>query len=244
MALKDLLDVMQRLAEENNINTPFIVGGLPRDILLEQIGDVHDVDITTGSKDVNILAELFADAIGVSVKDLDDHKQVRVGNIVFDFSTNYIYDNIEQYGITGSDLEKETYSRDFTINSLLLPLDFSRIVDPTNQGLKDLEQGILDCPVDCNVSFAASPNRMLRAFYYKAKYDFKFSDNVMSAIKNNLELLKTINTRYASELINQIIRNDPEILSELIELGFLQKLPMTKYLTKILLEKRKLLDVI
>jgi tRNA nucleotidyltransferase/poly(A) polymerase len=212
--------------------------------LLERVGDVHDIDITTGSQDVDVLAELFAEKLGVKVKDLADHKQVQVGDVTFDFSSNFIYDNIEEHGITGGDLEKETYSRDFTINSLLLPLDFARVVDPTNQGLKDLANGVLDCPIDCNLSFSASPNRMLRAFYYKAKYDLDFSDNVLGAIKNNLELLKEINVRYASGLINDIIREKPDMIDELIELGVLQKLPMTKYLTKVLLKKRKILDVI
>lgn len=244
MALKDLLETMQEVAKTNNLSTPYIVGGLPRDILLERIDDIHDIDITTGSKDVDILAEMFAEALGAKVKDMDDHKQVIVGDITFDFSSNFVHDNIEDFGVTGSNLQKETYSRDFTINSLLVPLDFSTVLDPTGKGKADLAKGILDCPIDCNVSFAASPNRMLRAFYYKAKYNLHFSDNVLSAIKNNLDLLKTIKTRYASDLINKIVRYKPEIIEELIELGVLQKLPLTKYLTKVLLQKRKILDII
>ena len=135
-------------------------------------------------------------------------------------------------------------SRDFTVNALLLSLDFKQIVDVTGKGIEHLENGILACPLDCTLSFKESPNRILRAFYYKAKFGFKFDDSVSKAIKDNLDLLKTINARYASEMINSIVRADPSILEELIEIGALQKIPLTKYLTKVLLKNRRILDVI
>lgn len=248
MSLKELLNELQAAAETSNLGTPYIVGGVPRDFVMGTLDAVNDIDITTGRSDINELAQLFAERVdGSSYNRLKDHSQVKIDGITFDFSTNFIYNNLpelkNEYSVDPG-LVKEAYSRDFTINTLLMPLDLSKVIDVTGRGVLDIESKILDCPVDCNLSFRESPNRILRAIYYKAKYGLIMSDNVKNAIKNNLDLLSEVKGRYASELVNASLREDPNMLSLMLELGVLQYLPMTKYLTKLLLENKKILDVI
>lgn len=248
--LKDFLKILSDIAKENRLRTPYIVGGIPRDILLGNLSEINDIDITTGSKDVDSLAELFAQKLNTTTREMKDgHKKVMKDGISFDFSSNFMYDNIDEFltakGIVhSSDLIKETYSRDFTINTLLIPLNFGQVFDLTGMGKRDIEAGIIRCPVDCNLSFKNSPIRIIRAFYYSARFGFKIADDVKEAIKNNLDLIPKIERQYVVEKINYIVREKPELLTELMELGVLDKVPMTKALSRALIKSRKLLDVL
>lgn len=250
MHFKELLGLIQELSEQNSISTPYIVGGVPRDVTLKHKIEFNDFDITTGNKDVIKLADLFAQAVHTDIKKLKDgHRQVIAEGIKFDFSSNFMYKDIDTLlkdkGIKDiDDITKETYSRDFTINTLLMTLDMKDIIDITNQGFGNIQDKIIACPLDCDLSFKNSPNRILRAFYYKAKFGFKFSDAVDDSITRNLELLKRVHPRYGGEILNSILKQDPKIVHELIERGVLHKMPLTKYVTRILLENRRILDVI
>lgn len=250
MALRELLQILGETAKLNKLRTPYIVGGIPRDILLDSLEDLHDVDITTGSEDINKLAELFAQKLGTTSKEMKDghHKVIKDG-IAFDFSSNFQYENIDDLlakrgMFRPSNLMRETYSRDFTVNTLLVPLNFSQIFDLTGMGKNDIESKILRCPADCDASFKASPIRIIRAFYYSAKYGFKISDDIKEAIKNNLDLIPGIEKRYVMEKINYVIDKNPDMLNEMIELGVISKVPMTKDLSRALIKAKKLLGVI
>ena len=48
MKLSVLLQALDRVAKENEISEPYIVGGLPRDKEFGVAYNVKDVDITTG----------------------------------------------------------------------------------------------------------------------------------------------------------------------------------------------------
>lgn len=248
--LREVLNVLQRVADEYEINTPYIVGGIPRNVILNILNNLNDVDITTGSEDIHRLADLFAHQLGVEAKILKDgHKKVIYEGISIDFSSNFRYDNIDEIldslGVANiTDLKRETFSRDFTINTLLLPLDFSQIIDLTGKGVDDVRSKLIRCPVDCALAFTSSPIRMLRAFYYGAKYGLVIDDSVKNAVVEHLDLFKEIDRQYASEKINQIIKMKPEMIDEMVELGVLQHIPLTKELSDFLIRKKKLHKVL
>lgn len=258
MSLAELLAILSEVAEKYKLHQPYICGGVVRDIQFAREGhddkklieELSDIDITTGYDDVHLLADLFAAAVGRDVKEFDDgHKQVFVDETFFDFSTNFRYKNIDELlkraGVKDpDDLTRETYSRDFTINALLMPLDFSEVVDPTHMGLDDIRAKILRCPLDCDASFAESPNRMVRALVYAARFGLTMSEELKKSLQSNLDLLGKIHPRYAGEKLNEALRLNPDMLDELIELGLLARLPMTKHLSKLLISKRRLQDVI
>lgn len=250
MHFKDLLSKIQELSEQNNIDTPYIVGGVPRDVTLKHKIEFNDFDITTGNKDVSKLATLFAAFIGTDTKKLrDGHVQVIAGGLKFDFSSNFTYKDIDELLKNKDikdidDITRETYSRDFTINTLLMTLDMKNIIDITKQGFGNIQDKIISCPLDCDLSFKNSPNRILRAFYYKAKFGFEFSEDVENSISKNLDLLPRIHPRYGGEILNSILKENPKMIHELVERGVLHKMPLTKYVTKVLLENRRILDVI
>jgi tRNA nucleotidyltransferase/poly(A) polymerase len=250
MNLKELLSVVGKVASENGIREPYIVGGVPRDIALGLLDSINDIDLTNGEKDISRLADLVAARLGVEPIVLSDgHKKIRFERFSIDFSTNQIYEGIDQLlmarGLSvASNLLRETYCRDFTINTLLLPLDFSKIIDLTAMGKYDVEHRILRCPVDAAVAIEASPNRIIRAFYYAAKYSMKIDDSLKNAIRNNLNLLDKVKPKYSSDKLTEAIRFNPEIVNDLIELGVLQKIKLTKEMTDALIKAKRLADIL
>jgi hypothetical protein len=130
------------------------------------------------------------------------------------------------------------------MNTLLLPPDHGEVLDLTGRGLKDIKDKLIDCPIDCDVSFAYDPKRILRALYFRAKYGFRFSDDLEKAMAKHAPALTSLSRRYSAEMVNKIIREEPALLDELIDKGMLRYLPMTKYLTKQLLEKKKMADAL
>lgn len=257
MGLAEQLAKLTEVAERYKLSRPYICGGVVRDLVLAReageearIESLNDVDITTGSADVQLLADLFAGAVGKSAKTFaDGHKQVHVDGISFDFSTNFMYEGIDELlkkvGIDSpTDLQRETFSRDFTINALLLPLDFSEVVDLTGKGMDDLKERVLRCPLDSDASFAASPNRLIRAWELRARFGLSFAEDLRRSIERNLDLLKQVSARYAGDKLNDTLRAAPELLDELIESGFLQKIKLTKFISRLLISKRRIKEVL
>lgn len=248
MGLKETLAKLAAVAERHALGEPFICGGVARDLKLGGLKELHDVDITTGRPDVGLLADLFAGATGANVKTFaDGHKQVFLDGVHLDFSTNFKYPNIdemlEEAGAELTDLNREMWSRDFTVNALLLRLDLSETLDPTGRGLADIEAKVLRCPLDPKASFAASPNRLVRAWELRARLGFRFDEELEEGIRQSLDLLKKVKPRYAGAGLNAALRKDPDLLDEMIEMGILNYVPHTKLITKLLIQKRRLLDV-
>lgn len=248
--LSELLSLLKLVSNQNGTAAPYIVGGVPRNILLNKNSAVKDIDITTGNEDVSRLADEFAKSIGKVAIHEGKHTKVVYGELSFDFSTNFIYPNIDDelsaagHAPARSLLEKETYSRDFTVNTLLLDMDMKKLLDLTGQGKSDIDNLIIRCPLDCAKSFIYSPIRILRAFKLKAKYGMSFHHDVIDAINKHSGMVKTINDDAVTKIMNSIYEADPSIIDEMIEMGVMQKLPMTKGVTQILLKKRRILEVL
>ena len=250
MDLKSLLKLISETAKQNGIREPYVVGGIPRDLFMGNTGQLNDIDLTNGEASISKLADLMAAKLQVQPKILaDGHKKLRFERFTLDFSTNEIYSNadtlLNSIGITHiDDLVRETYCRDFTINTLLLPLDFNKILDLTAKGKKDISDKIIRCPLDPVITIKASPNRIIRAFYYAAKYKFKIDDELKRAISLNLDLLQHVKEKYASDKISEAISLDPKILDELVESGVMHKIRLTKDITDALVKSRKLTEVL
>jgi tRNA nucleotidyltransferase/poly(A) polymerase len=248
MSIQVSLDLMKELAQKNGLSKPYIVGGVPRDKAIQGTHELKDVDITTGDEGVHKLAKLFAKTLDKEAVWQRGHYVVYHNDIRYDFSKHQPHPQIEnllkEKGVENpTDMEKEAYSRDFTINTLMMSTDQQKIIDITGEGLKDIQQKIIRCPINCDLSFTHDPKRMLRAYNFKVRYGFEFSDDIKQSIQKNKHLLETLNRRYAAEMINKIVREDPNILDQLIDEGILQHVPITKLINKLLIKKKRLLDV-
>jgi len=237
MKLKDiLLSIWEIHVKNGNISEPYICGGIPRDKCIADFKfSYKDLDIMTGDASVRFLADNFAAAMSdrFTVKTIigdDGHVSVRLGNFKVDFSTNFVVPQIEEklskLGIQNpAPLQKEMFSRDFTCNALLLPLNLKTVLDPTGHGLKDIKNKIIRPCLDSHTTFTYSVNRIARMFYLAAKTGFDVDPNIIEWVSNNTEYVKKIKRNYWDTKIGTALEMD-----RLRVLDLLNKCKLSNYL--------------
>lgn len=240
MKLSELLQTLLKIAKDYEIPEPYIVGGLPRDDAFGVIQDVKDIDITTGDKNSFALAmaasRVWPDA---HFRAYDDgHSSIDFKNIRLDFSNNFNLPNIEEVlkdrGIKNpSELEKEMYSRDFTINTLLQPMDLEQEpLDITGQALSDVNDRVLRTPVDPELTIGYDPRRVLRAVKMIMKFDLKPEPDLEKALIKYRGGLSEIPTNHIKKQVNQMLDMDAKrALDLLIKYKLLPILPLSKMMT-------------
>lgn len=228
MKLIELLSIIKVTAENNKLSTPYIVGGLPRDILIKKLHKINDVDITCGDHSSLLLAQSLVKVIPNSTVTLfsDGHSRLSINDFKVDFSSNYNIPNVEKYvGKKLSPIHKELYSRDFNINTLLMPLDLSTVIDATGLGIKQVKQKLIDTVLEPEVTLTSDPKRIIRLVYLGAKLNFQISDRVKSWVVSNATF-ENVPEGYVKQKLNESYKINPVITSKLLEdLNLTNKLP-------------------
>lgn len=187
--MKELgLEIINKLYDNGYV--AYIVGGFVRDSILGIKS--NDVDITTNAKPKEI-KEIFPDC---NIKS-DSYGAViiKYKNSFFDVTTmreemEYLDSRHPSGIIYVDDLKKDLLRRDFTINALCFDKD-GKLIDLIN-GKSDLDKKIIRTITDSNKSFSDDALRILRAIRFASLLDFKLSDEVKNAIKNNKHLLEKL----------------------------------------------------
>jgi len=200
---------------------------------MKRFGNIKDIDITCGDATSDALGSALVGRIpgATYTKFSDGHGRLTVESFNVDFSNNFNIKGVDkellQFGITRpKSIEKEAYSRDFTCNSMLMPLDLSRIYDITNRGLKDIQAKTIDTCLNPAITLGSDPRRIARVIYLGAKLGFKPSQRVEEWIKTNKKLLGYVEKQYMSEKINKAMQADPKLAFELINgLGLNEYVP-------------------
>jgi poly(A) polymerase len=251
MKIDELLSDIDNVATENNLSKPFIVGGTPRDRILGEIGtksEIKDIDITTGDDNAHKLAyALSKKYTNGSYREYDDgHTSLDIRGLHIDFSSNFIAPNIEEemkkVGVKEiTQMKKEIFSRDFTINTLLESLDFTTMYDLTGEGMNDIRAGLIKCPIDPNITIGVDPRRILRAIKFAVKYDFKIEDNLKRAMLEHRNKIKTLPVKFVQDKISEIVLLDTDKgIDLLIKFKLLSLVPLTKTVSDILIQRRQL----
>lgn len=248
MLIQNLLDRLGEIAKTKEISVPYIVGGLPRDKVFGiDISEAKDIDITTGDKGSYILGLLSSkEWQGANYKSYEDgHSSLIFRNIVVDFSNNFILpgitDVLKELGKENPTfLEKEVYSRDFTINTLLQPMDLKKnVLDITGNGINDIKNRVLRTPVNSELTIGYDPRRIIRALKLAIKFDLKIDDDLKKAIEKYKGNIKEIPLGYIKKQINEMLKmNSQKSLDLLVEFKLLPILPLSKMMTKEIAKKR------
>ena len=221
MTIKELLNLIAKIAKEEGTSEPFIVGGLPRDKVMGRIKEVQDIDLTTGDESIKHLAEAVNSVISANYPDVhmktfpDGHSQISIDGMKVDFSSNFqspqVRKLMQKAGYTSPDsMTLELMSRDFTVNSLLLGLDISSIKDPTGSGIKDINTKIIKTPLPPQITLSNDPKRIPRIIYMATKLGFDVEQPIIDFVKNNPGLLKSIKDRYFIDKIHESLDKDTD----------------------------------
>ena len=212
----------------------YIVGGYVRE-LVRQRGEPKDIDIVVELPNGGIeLASLLYKKLNTTkpvifkkfgtaqiyCKDYNvDIELVMTRKEAYDFKTR---NPVVEFGTINDDVVR----RDFTINSLLYDISSDKLLDLTNNGLKDLKDKIIRTTGNPDVIFMEDPLRIMRAIRFASQLGFQIEYNTADAMKKYRKSLEMISEERIRDEFCKILtsRFYGYGLDYLVELGILQYL--------------------
>lgn len=209
----------------------YIVGGAPRDFALGfDVKDIDVVVEPKDGKNAVTLAEEVARMLGGLSVHPDQYGVVHIGPVpddqIYDgvnlkgqkieivTSRREKYDRSKEKGsykpsqVEPGTILEDLLRRDFTFNTLVWRLldvaegpDKDAILDLTGMGMRDLQQKIVETPLDPMETFSDDPSRMLRAIRFAVKYGFDLDPATRKAIKAKAQDIK----RMPYEAVDKIL---------------------------------------
>tara|TARA_Y100000034_G_scaffold55134_1_gene67596 strand:+ start:354 stop:1259 length:906 start_codon:yes stop_codon:yes gene_type:complete len=267
MDLDNIYSKILDICKNNYIVEPYVVGGVPRNIYLNNLGnnverpfetrersslrfeggrnfndsldqeDYRDIDVTTNDADITRLAITLADQTENRFKLFGDgHASVYLDDIMFDFSSNFISDNVVEY--IGKELNIkdenlfEVYSREFTINTLHKRFFDDEIFDFTNQGKEDLERKLIKTVVPANIALSDDLRRVYRAINFAARFKFSIDNDIIEYARANREKFTgekkwVLKEAFITSIVGESIDDDADItMHYLSEMNLLPTVPL------------------
>ena len=106
-----------------------------------------------------------------------------------------------------NDLEKELYSRDFTVNTLLQPMNLQEPpFDVTGKAMSDIKNKILRTPVNAELTIGHDAKRILRAIRLAIKFDLTIEEEVKEAIIKYRGGISELPINHIKKQINQMLK--------------------------------------
>lgn len=209
----------------------YVVGGWVRDLMLHR--DSKDIDVvvvqpasshqplmadTTAPAEAPrwgiLLAEAVAKRLGkgahLSVFKTYGTAQVKKGDTEVEFvgarKESYRHDSRNPIVEDGT-LEEDQNRRDFTINAMAICLNkdrYGELLDPFD-GMYDLEDCIIQTPLDPDITFSDDPLRMMRAIRFATQLGFNLTGECFDAIARNRERINIITRERIADELNKIM---------------------------------------
>lgn len=222
MNIREVLTLIDTLAKRHNLSRAFVVGGVPRDKLLGRLKAVEDIDITNGDNSIHKLSELLGEETGGAYKKFPDgHSHVIIDSIKFDFSSNYYDPQVKpllaKAGVKNpSDLQIELYSRDFTVNCLLMGMDLEEVKDPLGLGVNDIKARRIRTPIPAKFTLGNDHKRIVRVIYLAAKLGMEVDEEIIDWVRANKQYFSDAKPKYLSTKLQQAVNYDKEKTIELL----------------------------
>ena len=182
------LELMNKIVNLFPNGEIYIVGGVPRDLLMGN--DIDDVDMATNIPFEN-LSKHF-ELRNISKNDSQPVYTILYKDYAFDLA-KFREDSQTEMGRQQNistevdSFETDTKRRDITINSFGLD-HTGRIVDYQG-GLQDLQNKLIRAVGNAKERFKEDATRLLRVFRFAAKMDFDIEENTLNAAKELKHLL-------------------------------------------------------
>jgi tRNA nucleotidyltransferase (CCA-adding enzyme) len=243
----DEWDLLSRIAEAAvALGLPvYVVGGLPRDLLLGHPSNDFDLVVEGHA---GLLADRLAKQYGGKVT-----VHARFGTAKWDLRDSQIKIQERQWQRQSLDLisaRSETYThpaalptvkpglieddlrrRDFSINAMAIRLDGSHLGELRDDlgGFEDLQAGIVRALHDG--SFTDDPTRMYRAVRYEQRYGFRIADETLAVIPGGRELVGVLSPQRIRHELDLLLYEEraAHMLSRLAQLDLLKPIHASLY---------------
>lgn len=211
----------------------YVVGGWVRDLFLHR--DSKDIDVVVVRRPGSLQLSEFSESsefsnrrsgLGITLAEAVDKRlgkgahlsvfktfgtaQVKKGDTELEFvgarRESYRHDSRNPIVEDGT-LEEDQNRRDFTINAMAICLNkerYGELLDPFN-GLYDLEDCIIQTPLDPDITFSDDPLRMMRAIRFATQLGFNLTGECFDAVVRNRERINIITRERIADELNKIM---------------------------------------
>ena len=208
---KECFSIIMNILKKNNLTSTIcrVAGGWVRDKLLGKESD--DIDIALNDMKGSTLANLINEElypgknkVGIIQQNVEKGKNLETATIkvcqTWIDLVNLRCEDKNKIGTPLTDAER----RDLSINSLFYNINEGKVEDFTNKGIHDLENGIIETPIDAEITFRDDPLRILRMLRFAIKYKFRIGFNINKYIeKNKEEIVKNFYDNISKERIEK-----------------------------------------
>jgi tRNA nucleotidyltransferase/poly(A) polymerase len=208
------------------------IGGAVRDSLINKVS--KDLDIIVVGVDLKQLEVILArfgkvDAVGKSFGILKfTPRHFEKGDEPIDVSVPRVDSKSTGDGHKDFEIElgkhitlqQDQLRRDFWMNALAQDVDTGEVIDVNGKGMVDIKSK--QVRMVSPQAFEDDPLRMLRAFQFASRFDFKIEDETLKAIKVNAEKVKTVSPDRFKEEFHKLFKksNSPSVgINYMIETG-------------------------
>ncbi len=225
--LVNFMQVAGKIAD-NQGQSLYLVGGVVRDLLLEQPN--FDLDLVVEGDAINLAQQLAHIKQGKIIT----HPRFNTAKLRWDkWSVDLATARSESYEKPGalprvkpSSLSNDLFRRDFTINNMaiyLSPSQYGKLVDLYG-GRDDLKHKLIR--VLHGKSFTDDATRILRGLRYEQRLNFHLEETTLQLLERDIPMLDTISGDRIRHELELILKEEfPErILRRAEELGVLPKL--------------------
>jgi tRNA nucleotidyltransferase/poly(A) polymerase len=207
------LQIFKKIADAaDTLQVPcYLIGGFVRDTIIGRpTKDMDIVCLGDGIELAHAVAKKFNPIPTVSFFKNFGTAQIKVADLEIEFvgarKESYSYDSRKPVVETGT-LEDDQDRRDFTINALAISLNkenYGELLDPFN-GITDIENKILQTPLDPSITFSDDPLRMMRAIRFAAQLNYTIEAKTFEAIIQNVERIKIVSGERIADELNKIL---------------------------------------
>lgn len=221
----------------NNGFEMFLVGGCVRDSYLKNRFSnlkIKDWDLVTNANPSEVERLLNFESVSISIYTIAIGEKFGVINAITSEGGSYEIATMRSDGeyndsrrpdsVTFGSIEDDSQRRDLTINSLYYDVINQEIID-FNNGVDDLDKGIIRTVGDPRKRFEEDRLRVLRTIRFANRYRFTLSSDLELVLRDNLSLAGVSKERIRNEFLSTLksAKNKSIAVKQFEEFNFLSQ---------------------